>query len=267
MNIFKKISLCVAAIISMVVTVHAEGVGIADTEITPDASAMFEVASTNKGALFPRMTTAQREAIPTPAVGLLVYDTDVDGFFYRTIADWELIGTSSSPVGSVTAFAGTTNSIPNGWLLCDGSAVNSSNYPALYVAIGIAWGDGANGSGTDFNLPDMRGYFLRGVSHNTTRDPDRNARTSNGYGNKVQVGSSQPDAIRNITGSFNGGPTYSTPNADGAFAETTFASATHVGGSDRTTGHTDVTLSAARVVPTGGDNRPKNVYVNYIIKY
>jgi len=40
-----------------------------------DASAVLDVRETTKGALLPRMTTAQRDAIPSPAIGLLVYNT------------------------------------------------------------------------------------------------------------------------------------------------------------------------------------------------
>ena len=42
----------------------------------PDASAILDVQATDKGMLAPRMTTAQRTAIASPATGLLVYDTD-----------------------------------------------------------------------------------------------------------------------------------------------------------------------------------------------
>ena len=58
---------------------------------TPDASAMFQVESTTKGALLPRMTAVQRAAIATPANGLLVYQTDGTQSLYMNI------GTSGSP--------------------------------------------------------------------------------------------------------------------------------------------------------------------------
>lgn len=63
------------------------------------------------------------------------------------------------PSGSLQAFAGA--SAPNGWLLCDGSAVSRTVYAALFANISTLWGVG-DGS-TTFNLPDLRGAFVRGV--------------------------------------------------------------------------------------------------------
>lgn len=62
------------------------------------------------------------------------------------------------PIGIVQAFAGTT--IPNGWLLCDGSAVSRTDYAALYAVIGTTYGAG-NGS-TTFNLPNLTDKFIQG---------------------------------------------------------------------------------------------------------
>ena len=50
--------------------------------ITPNASSILDVTSTTKGLLTPRMTTAQRNAITTPADGLMVYDTDLKLLYY-----------------------------------------------------------------------------------------------------------------------------------------------------------------------------------------
>ena len=61
-------------------------VGIGTTN--PDASSLFEVQSTTKGLLTPRMTTAQRTTINSPANGLLVYDTDESAFYYYESAAW-----------------------------------------------------------------------------------------------------------------------------------------------------------------------------------
>lgn len=56
---------------------------------TPDASSMLDVVSTTKGMLAPRMTTLQKNAITTPANGLLVFDTDFKEFsYYDSVAGW-----------------------------------------------------------------------------------------------------------------------------------------------------------------------------------
>jgi hypothetical protein len=61
-------------------------IGIGTTN--PAASAMLEIQSTNQGLLTPRMTTAQRIAIASPANGLLVYDTNLASFYYYETSAW-----------------------------------------------------------------------------------------------------------------------------------------------------------------------------------
>ena len=59
---------------------------------TPDGSAALDVTSTDKGVLIPRMSSAQRELIASPAVGLLVFDLDTESFWFRETGGWiELI--------------------------------------------------------------------------------------------------------------------------------------------------------------------------------
>ncbi len=67
-------------------------------------------------------------------------------------------GGFGAEIGSVTAFAMPTP--PEGWLVCDGSAVSRTDYADLYAAIGTVWGDGDQIA--TFNLPDLRGEFVRG---------------------------------------------------------------------------------------------------------
>ena len=110
----------------------------------------------------------------------------------------------STPIGTVTAFAGKLEKIPAGWLLCDGSAVNRTTYAALFEVTDISWGAG-DGT-TTFNLPDLRGRFLRGVDGDAGIDADKTLRSAYNNGNSGNaVGSYQGDAIRNITGSSYGG--------------------------------------------------------------
>ena len=75
--------------------VFISSVGFAQTGIgttTPNASAKLDVFATDKGFLAPRMTAAQKNAITSPASGLLIYQTDTTSGFYVNS------GTSASPV-------------------------------------------------------------------------------------------------------------------------------------------------------------------------
>jgi hypothetical protein len=56
---------------------------------TPDASSLLEIKSTSKGILIPRMTQTQRNAIATPATGLMIYQTNnTPGFYYYDGSKW-----------------------------------------------------------------------------------------------------------------------------------------------------------------------------------
>ena len=76
---------------------------------------------------------------------------------------------SSVPPGAVSYFAMSTP--PGGWLTADGSAVSRTSYGNLFAAIGTVFGSG-DGS-TTFNLPDLRGQFIRGWTDGGTVDPGR----------------------------------------------------------------------------------------------
>jgi trimeric autotransporter adhesin len=76
-----------------------QNVGIGTT--TPNSTAILDLTATNKGMLVPRMTTAQRIAIVTPATGLLVYDTDFDQFWYFNGVIW-------LPITGVSGVTGPT---------------------------------------------------------------------------------------------------------------------------------------------------------------
>jgi hypothetical protein len=55
---------------------------------TNNASAKLQIDSTTQGFLPPRMTTAQKNAIATPAAGLMVYDTDLNQMSYYNGTTW-----------------------------------------------------------------------------------------------------------------------------------------------------------------------------------
>lgn len=179
----------------------------------------------------------------------------------------------TTPIGSIQAYGGETNTIPDGWLLCDGVSVlrgstMADTYYRLFLAIGTAWGT-SDGS-LRFNLPDLRGRFTRGVSYTAGTDPDVAGRTAvklNGNtGNSV--GSFQGESITNhvhaptITHTYLSSPGNECLNRYGT-------------GNGSVYGLEPVAVTSTSVlqhVVTGGDTggsetRPQNVYVNYIIRY
>jgi microcystin-dependent protein len=181
-----------------------------------------------------------------------------------------------NPPGTILAFAGPLENIPDGYLPCDGSLVDNEAYPLLYAAIGNSWG----GDVTHFNLPDCRGMFLRGVDHGADNDPDAADRTSSNTGGNTgdNVGSVQDDEFgeHNHDGSTSTDGLHNHDN--GEFKQLLRYTGTYTADSyDNNPGEVDIIhygeiLPAGdhshTISPSGGnETRPINVYVNYIIKY
>lgn len=103
----KTFTLTVFLLAVTVYQVKAQNVGINATGAAPDASAMLDVVSTTRGALIPRMTTLQRAAIAAPAVGLYVYDTNLNAFLYWDGTAWRMMAYSGGWLLTGNALAGT----------------------------------------------------------------------------------------------------------------------------------------------------------------
>lgn len=164
----------------------------------------------------------------------------VDGIVEADDLDTAALSTLGSKTGSVIAWP--SNTIPDGFLVCDGSSLASATYSDLYGVIGFEYG----GDATNFNLPDYRGEFLRGHGAN---DPDAATRTDRGDGTTGDVvGTKQAAELGSHVHAYrNGGG-----GANTAYAAT--ASNNNYG-----TNNTNAT--------GGNETRPRNVSVNYIIKY
>jgi hypothetical protein len=81
----------------------AQGVAINSDGSAAHISAQLDVQSTTKGFLPPRMTSAQRAAISSPAEGLLVYQTDgTAGYYYYTGSSWERLRRTLTEISSNT---------------------------------------------------------------------------------------------------------------------------------------------------------------------
>jgi hypothetical protein len=111
-------------------------VGISTTSITPDASSILELRSTSAGFLPPRMTTAQRDAITTPATGLVIFNTSTNLFNFFNGTAWNVLSVSS---GTVTSASVTS---ANGF---GGTVATATTTPAITINTsvnGIAKGNG-----------------------------------------------------------------------------------------------------------------------------
>lgn len=250
---------------------QSTGVSITADNSAPDNSAMLDIKSTTKGLLIPRMTQAQRTQITNAATGLMVFQTDqTTGVYYWAGSAWlhlaEDNGTSNAsvPVGTIVAFAGTT--VPSGWLLCDGKLLSTFNslYINLYAAIGNAWGGDPNIS---FNVPDLRGRFMRGVDGIAGNDPDKTSRTAiySGGNTGNAVGSLQGDAFQghwhNITFPQGGG--FSSSGYEAYY----YLPNQPLSRSEDNQVRSPVTDGTNGTPKISSETRPKNVNVNYIIKY
>jgi hypothetical protein len=140
----------------------------------------------------------------------------------------------AAPPGAVMAFA--RSSVPTGWLKCNGAAVSRTTYADLFAAIGTTYGAG-DGS-TTFNLPDLRGEFIRGHDDGRGVDAGRGFGTAqldafqghfhqpkspmtSFWGNNGNTGSGQPVGSTYAYGTTTGGPVSDGTNGTPRTAEET----------------------------------------------
>ena len=102
---------------------------------SPHASAQLDVSSTTKGLLAPRMTTAQRTTIVSPAKGLLVYDTDANSLFHYNGSSW--VNLAGGGGGGLTLPFAATPGLPGVAFQIDntGVAIQASSTATSQAAI------------------------------------------------------------------------------------------------------------------------------------
>lgn len=151
-----------------------------------------------------------------------------------------------NPIGEVIMWAGST--APYGYLICNGSQVSRTTYAALFAIVGTSFGQG-NGT-TTFHIPDLRGRFVRGVSDISGVDPDAASRTAMNTGGATgnSVGSVQADQFKSHAHDVI--PTTGVGVID--------SPAEDLNGGAGTAFSTEL--------EGGNETRPKNAYLNFIIK-
>lgn len=167
------------------------------------------------------------------------------GTSINDIKDFAVSGLALSPIGSVISFA--SSSAPAGYLECDGSSISRTTYADLFAVISTTWGVG-DGS-TTFNIPDLRGEFIRGFDNGRGIDVGRSFASSQGDAFQGHYHNMQAN---NSSGSAGNGGSYTTQ------------AITNTRTNLITAPITDGTNGTPR---TAAETRPRNFAILYCIKY
>jgi microcystin-dependent protein len=167
------------------------------------------------------------------------------------------------PVGTVLAFAGLpgAHSPPleaSGFMVCDGRSLDKDEFEELFNVIAYTYS--ATDGGQNFQIPNLQGYFLRGVDPNGQVDPDLDVRTSVSGHAYSGVGSLQPSAFQLHEHKLAAAAATSQPSQSGTEAgttTTTFENTTEV-----VPDQSDVTLSTSKF-----ESRPVNVALYFILRF
>lgn len=180
-----------------------------------------------------------------------------------SVSGKSITGDSLTPVGVINAYVALT--APTGWVICDGqslNAVTNTQYEALWNLIGLTFG----GTGkADFKVPDLRGEFIRGWSNGRTEGSPAVAVDSGRV-----FGSKQGDQLEKHKHTYNNDAF--SPNPFGTSTRTDWYAAAHDG---RYNGNAGFTTDGSGTLlqdgnetgVVGDETRPRNIALNYIIKY
>jgi hypothetical protein len=206
----KKSFLLLATIMGFISISYSQ-VSVTNDGSMPDNSAMLDIKSTDKGMLVPRMTAAERDAITSPANGLLVFVTDDDQFYYNegtpATPNWTVIGGADNDwtVSGNNIYSGVTGNVGIGTTnptkkldIFNGNIDLSAEGWDSYISFGSNELGNANGSYI-WSMDDVG--FAIGEYQDVAQMVVRN-----GTGN-VGIGTTDPDAKLEVAGQvkFTGG--------------------------------------------------------------
>jgi microcystin-dependent protein len=140
---------------SGVYTVPAGTFAVTDTDISSSAY----------NAFLSDMSAAMTNSVNVQGTAPMLASFNAGGFVMNNLApgvsstDAATVAQGQLPSGSVIWFA--ANAPPTGYLECNGASMSTTSFATLFAAIGFTFG----GSGASFNIPDLRGKFIRGWDH------------------------------------------------------------------------------------------------------
>ncbi|MDA9333745.1 hypothetical protein N9Q52_01680 [Polaribacter sp.] len=180
------------AAVLLTATTYAQ-VGVGTT--TPDASAALDITSTTKGLLIPRMTNTQRDAIVSPASGLMIYQSDQDfGFYFYNGTQWTIVGIetvngTANEIEVSTSNATTTIGLPDNTTITTSVTVDGLYFGTgagdgdNNLAVGSSMGSGTGKRNTAIGSGALESYSGTGYDNNTAIGYSNMKALSTGSGN------------------------------------------------------------------------------------
>ena len=212
-------------------------------------------------------------------VALTLPSSITNGGFLQTDGSGNLSFQIVAGVPSGSVFCMAVATVPSGYLECNGAAVSRTTYAALFAIIGTNYGTG-NGSST-FNLPDLRGEFVRGFDNGRGADSGRSIASSQGASNASHnhsISASGTTSTKSLTGSVNvisesfagfGGSATGVFTKKGGFnagGTPGGPDSNNCGGFDMDASHNHTVTVSGTTGSQGSEARPRNVAMMYIIK-
>ena len=201
-------------------------------------------------------------------VALTLPPAIVDGGFMKTDASGNLSFSIVEGVPTGSVFCLAVNTVPTGYVKCNGASYSrTGTYAALFATIGTAYGAV---DGNHFNVPDLRGEFVRGFDDSRGVDSGRSIATSQGgenaqHNHAASSSVSESSHTHNMRGlALSGG--------SGSVAITLGSGQSYQIGysgsiSSRTSGSATTGISVSTTTSNqGSEARPRNIAMLYIIK-
>jgi len=161
------------------------------------------------------------------------------------------------PTGTVMPFAGS--SAPTGFLVCGGQSLTVSSNQDLFDVIGYTYG----GSGTSFNVPDLRGRVVAGQDNMGGTSAFRLTASSAANIDGVTLGATGGDEEHTLLSSESGLPDHTHPNGARDGSDNNIENATSGGGEFTTSGSV---TGGAQDASAAHNNVQPTIILNYIIK-
>ena len=200
-------------------------------------------------------------------IDLTLPATIVNGGYLQTnaagVLSFQII--EGVPTGSVFCIAVAT--VPTGYVECNGgSYARTGTYAALFAIIGTTYGAADS---SHFNVPDLRGEFIRGFDNGKGTDSGRNVGSSQGSANlqhnhSASTSTSIGNHQHNVDTLNEFASTHGTWQTVGGYRQV------HIGGTARKPKTSSASLSASSSTTVnnsgGSESRPRNIAMMYVIK-